>query len=50
MKCPEDHEPQVIQVELADIIAVVNLNGRRLDDDSVARLKAMGHTVFDVLG
>ena len=50
MTCPEDHEPQVIQVELADIIAVVNLNGRRLDDDSVARLKAMGHTVFDVLG
>ena len=49
-KCPSGHEPYTVQVKLDDVIAVVTLKGLRLDDDSVARLKALGHSVFDVMG
>ena len=49
-KCPHSCSKSLVTVPDADVISSVVLKGRRLDDDSVARLKALGHTVFDVLG
>ena len=49
-KCPHGCSKSLVTVPDADVISSVVLKGRRLDDDSVARLKALGHTVFDVLG
>ena len=49
-KCPHGCSKSLVTVPDADVISSAVLKGRRLDDDSVARLKALGHTVFDVLG
>ena len=49
-KCPHNCAKSLVTVLDADVISAATLKGRKLDDDSVARLKAMGHTVFDVLG
>ena len=49
MKCPEGYVPYTVRVDADDVIAVVTLRGHRLDDDSVARLRALGHTMFDVM-
>ena len=49
-KCPHNCAKSLVTVLDADVISAATLKGRKLDDDSVARLKAMGHTVFDILG
>ena len=49
-KCPHSCSKSLVTVPDANVISAATLKGRKLDDDSVARLKAMGHTVFDVLG
>ena len=50
MRCPNSCSRSQVTVPDKDVITSATLKGRRLDDDSVARLKALGHTVFDVLG
>ena len=49
-KCPPAHNPYLITVNDANVVSRANLKGRRLDDDSIARLKALGHDIFDVMG
>ena len=49
-KCPHICSKTLVTVPDADVISAAVLKGRRLDDDSVARLKALGHTVFDIMG
>ena len=50
VKCPQGFTPEIVKVDRSSVIAVVILKGLRLSDDSVARLKAMGHGNFDVMG
>ena len=49
-KCPPAHSPYLVTINDADVISRASLKGRRLDDDSTARLKALGHDIFDVMG
>ena len=49
-KCPPAHSPYLVTINDADVISRASLKGRRLDDDSIARLKALGHDIFDVMG
>ena len=49
-KWPDDHGPYLITVDDYDVISCATLRGCRLDDDSIARLKALGHNMFDVMG
>ena len=49
-KCPPAHSPYLVTVNDANVVSRANLKGRRLDDDSIARLKALGHDIFDVMG
>jgi hypothetical protein len=49
-KCPAAHSPYLVKINDADVVSRATLKGRRLDDDSIARLKALGHDIIDVLG
>ena len=49
-KCPAAHSPYLVKINDADVVSRATLKGRRLDDDSIARLKALGHDIFDVMG
>ena len=44
------HSPYLVTINDADVVSRSTLKGRRLDDDSIARLNALGHDIFDVLG
>ena len=49
-KCPAAHSPYLVKINDADVISRATLKGRRLDDDSIARLKSLAHDIFDVMG